>query len=98
MAGQRKSERDGILTFLWYTVRYLRMARLQYPDAYTHIRDDSCIRDLVLTLWGRAWLYLELTEDIVSLGINDAAIEARLLNPLFLQEINALRIASGCAQ
>ena len=27
------SERDGLLTFLWYIGRYLHMARTQYPDA-----------------------------------------------------------------
>ena len=89
--GQRSvSERDGILTFLWYVTRYLKMARESYPDAYAAIIEDDCWRELTLTLWGRAWLYLELTEGIPQLGINDVAIQARL-TPELVAEIDRLR-------
>ena len=84
------SERDGILTFLWYVTRYLKMARESYPEAYTFIVNDTCWRELTLTLWGRAWLYLELTEGLPMLGINDAVIESRL-TPELVSEIERLR-------
>lgn len=84
------SERDGILTFLWYITRYLKMAREDYPEAYEFISTDPCWRELLLTLWGRAWLYLELTEGFPQLGINDEAIQERLSADL-LSEVDRIR-------
>ena len=84
------SERDGILTFLWYVTRYLKMAREDYPQAYNFILNNDCWRELTLTLWGRAWRYLELTDGMNTLGINDRAIKARLTNDL-VSEIDRLR-------
>ncbi len=84
------SERDGILTFLWYITRYLKMAREDYPEAYEFISTDPCWRELLLTLWGRAWLYLELTEGFPQLGINDEAIQGRLTAEL-VSEIDRIR-------
>ena len=90
LKGRFVSERDGILTFLWYTTRYLRMARLEYPQAYEKISGDSCWRDLTITLWDRAWIYLDASVGLDHLGINDAEIEARL-TPELMEEINLLR-------
>ncbi|MCC6620183.1 MAG: hypothetical protein IT385_02950 [Deltaproteobacteria bacterium] len=90
------SARDGILTFLWYLERYLRMARLEYPSAYQVIAGNACWRDATLTVWGRAWLYLDLTEGDRSLGINDDAIEPLVKDPELVGEIARLRTASGC--
>ncbi len=63
LSGRSNIYRDGTLSFLWYITRYLRMARLEYPSACDYIvqGDDGCWRQLILTLWGRAWLYLETT-------------------------------------
>ena len=94
-ANQRTSARDGILTFLWWTERYLRMARLEYPDAYQRIT-DPCWRDAILTLWGRAWLYLEATDGMTPLGIDDAAILELVSDPDLLGEIERLRELEGC--
>jgi hypothetical protein len=90
------SERDGILTFLWYVERYLKMAREDYPDAYARLSGDACWREAILTVWGRAWLYLDLTEGESNLGINDDAIEALVLDPVLLGEIQRIRDAHGC--
>jgi len=90
------SARDGILTFLWYTERYLHMARDQFPNAYARITGDACWREAILTMWGRAWLYLDLTKDIRQLGIDDDAIEALVLLPELLHEIELLRDLHGC--
>lgn len=91
------SERDGILTFLWYITRYLKLARTEYPDAYTAIAEDACWREATLTLWGRAWLYLEATESMSNLGINDQNIKNRLDEDL-LGEIQRLRNFNQCSQ
>lgn len=90
------SERDGILTFLWYIGRYLHMARTQYPSAYEAIVSDSCWRQATLTVWGRAWLYLDATKDIPQLGIDDDEIEALVMDPIILNEIQLLRDREGC--
>ena len=95
-AGRSTSARDGILTFLWYVERYLKLARETYPDAYARISGDACWRDLILTVWGRAWLYLELTRDMSSLGIDDGILETLVADPALLDEIERLRTLSGC--
>jgi hypothetical protein len=92
----RISARDGILTFLWYTMRYLRMARLQYPDTYALISEDSCWRELILTTWGRAWLFLEATEGNSTLGLEDAFLETLVRDADLLEEIQRLRDIEGC--
>ena len=91
------SERDGILTFTWYLTRYLKMAREDYPDAYRFISESDCWRPMILELWGRAWLYLELTEGMDALGIKDAEILARL-SPELIEEIDRLREIEGCEE
>ena len=41
-ANEKVSDRDGILTFLWYIERYLAVARTDYPAAYKLLSEDSC--------------------------------------------------------
>lgn len=96
LGGGSQSDRDGILTFLWYVERYLHYARTTYPTAYTRISGDMCWRDAILTVWGRAWLYLEHTRGMSSLGIDDAAIEALVMDPTLLDEIQRIRTLAGC--
>lgn len=96
--GGGSSQRDGILNFLWYVERYLHMARLDYPTAYQHILngDGGCWRDAILQVWGRAWLYLEITDGMSHLGINDGMLESLVMTPDLLEEIQRLRDAEGC--
>jgi len=97
-AGRSVSDRDGMLTFLWYTERYLRMARLDYPAAYEHLvnGDAGRWRQLILTIWGGAWLYLEATDSLPGLGIEDDMILPLVTNSELLSEIERLRTAEGC--
>ena len=90
------SNRDGILTFLWYVERYLRMARTSYPDAYSTLSADPCWRRGILTVWGRAFFYLALTEGMGQLGINDDVILGLVTDPTLLEEIQRLRDLEGC--
>ena len=90
------SERDGILTFLWYLERYLYLARTEYPETYDFIINDGCWREIILTVWGRAWLYLNLTQGFDNLGINDHAIDDLVLDETLLAEIQAVREAHDC--
>lgn len=90
------SARDGILTFLWYLERYLQMARLEFPSTYSLITSNQCWREATLSVWGRAWLYLDVSEGEGSLGIDDATLEELVLDPDLLGEIALLRNAAGC--
>ncbi len=93
--GRRTSARDGILTFLWYVTRYLRMARTSFPSAYDRLANDPCWRNAILTVWGRAWLYLELTEGMTALSIDDGLL-GLATDPMLLEEIERLRDLEGC--
>jgi len=90
-AGSKSSDRDGILTFLWYIERYHLMARTKYPSAYTLLSGDACWRQATLSVWDRAWFYLDATKGMDELGLDDAAIEALVKDPTLTAEIDALR-------
>ena len=92
------SERDGVAAFMWYITRYLRLARTEHPLAYARISQDACWREMVLTTWGRAWRYLQRTEGMPMLGLNDDLYISRALNPELLEEIDRLRAFEGCSQ
>ena len=90
------SGKDGLLTHLWWVMRYLKYARNNYPSTHSFLLGDACWREAILTLWGRAWLYLDLTANMGNLGINDAALSALVDDPSLLSEIEAVRRAEGC--
>ena len=94
---QSTSAMDGILTFLWYVERYLRLARLEYPRAYSKLADDPCWRNAILTIGGRAWIMLEAAEGNGSLEINDVELFELVRDPDLLDEIQRLREKEGCA-
>jgi hypothetical protein len=90
------SARDGILTHLWWIERYLRYARLNHSEAHDFLLSDPCWRQTILSIWGRAWLYLGLTDDIAALGIHDDALLDLVETPELLDEIQRVRDAEGC--
>lgn len=90
------TERDGILTFLWYLERYLHLARTQYPAAWNFLTTDPCWQEAILSVWGRAWIFLSVTENLSKLGIHADEILALVLNKDLLNEIALLRQAAGC--
>ena len=90
------SAEDGILTLAWYMERYLHMARLTYPEAYAYLAGDACWRQATLTLWGRAWTYLEKTNGNGKLNLKGAMLRKLVADPALLDEIQRLRLAEGC--
>lgn len=92
------SARDGVLAFLWYTERYLKMGREDFPDAYAFIISNPSWRTILLTLWGRAWLYLNHTQGHSAMGLYDDTIEPLVMDPNLLQEIQRVRVAHGCGR
>lgn len=91
ITNMKVSERDGILTFLWYIERYLAMAKESYPDAYELLSTDECWRQATLTVWDRGWYYLGETKGMSNLGFDDAAIEKLVNDSKLTAEIDALR-------
>ncbi len=94
------SARDGILTFLWYTARYLRIARTraaEFPGVYEHLAGSAAWREIILTMWGRAWIYVEATNGMDRLSASGDHIFERATTPALLDEINRIRLAHGCA-
>ena len=89
------TDRDGLLTFLWYVERYLHLARTNYPSAYQHLLtgDDGRWRRVILTQWGRAWYFLKAAETNPYLGLYDNAIMPLVKAPELLDEIQRLRDA-----
>jgi hypothetical protein len=96
-SGGKSSQRDGILTFLWYVERYLAMAHASYPSAYATLSGDTCWRKAILSVWDRGWFYLDATKTIDSLGLDDTAIEPLVKDAKLTAEIDALRNLE-CAQ
>ena len=90
------SQKDGILTFLWYMQRYLYLARTQYPETHSFILGNACYRELILTAWGRAWLYLDVTDAYPKLGMEDDLLKELVMAPELLAEIQSVREAHGC--
>jgi len=88
----RVSERDGILTFMWYLERYLQLARTSNPQAYATLTQDACWREAILSVWDRGWFYLTASASSASsLGINDARLRTLVETPSLLAEIDSLR-------
>ena len=85
------SERDGILTFLWYIERYLKMAREEYPEAYAAISDDECWRQATLSVWDRAWFYLDAAKGEDNLQLDADALTDLVKDASLTSEIDALR-------
>ncbi|MSQ85024.1 MAG: hypothetical protein EXR77_19475 [Myxococcales bacterium] len=90
------SAEDGILTFLWYMTRYLHLARLKYPSTYKYMSENECWRRATLTIWGRAWFYLEKTKGNAKLNLKGKMLRGLVDHVDLLDEIARLRQIEGC--
>ncbi len=95
-AGSSHSDRDGILNFFWYLERYLHMARTKYPNVHKQLLADKCWREVILTVWGRGWLFLDATKGMATMGIQDKKLQGLVMDPELLGEIALVRKAHGC--
>jgi hypothetical protein len=90
-SGTQASQRDGILTLLWYVARYWKLARDRYPDVYGLLSADPCWREATLTVWDRGWFFLEATRGATELGVYADAIEPLAREPSLVAEIEAIQ-------
>lgn len=85
------SARDGILTFMLYVELYLKTAREDHPDDYDEILADPAHTEAILAIWDRATHWLNRSEGMTELGIDDAMIAEHVYDPVNFEEIERLR-------
>jgi hypothetical protein len=88
------SDRHAMYTWMWWNERYLRKIRNEHPDQYEYLFTNKIWLELILTLWGRAWLYL-------STGLAGMQPDSDYLHQLvqqqeMLEEIQRIRDACDC--
>ena len=94
--GTSHSAKDGVLTFLWYMQRFIKMARQDYPDSYEYFSNSQSWQKVILTLWDRAWIYLDITSNNSFLGIDDTIIEELVLDNDLIDEIELIKSRISC--
>ena len=89
-------EREGALTMLWWLQRYLRIMRTDptYSNVYEQLLGSTCWQEMILSVWGRAWLFLDATAALAS--NDDREIQSFIEDPTLLEEIDRIRVLSGC--
>ena len=87
LGGYGYSFRDGAASHLYYLQIYLRIARTQHPSLYNQWRADADWQQFVRFSWARGHFWTDAAMAHANLGINDAAIWARINQPANLDEI-----------
>ncbi|GGJ84444.1 hypothetical protein GCM10010123_12600 [Pilimelia anulata] len=90
----RSSDRHALLTYLWWVERYLRKIRVEQPAQHKYLLDNRAWQDLVLSLWGRSWVYLKT--DFPGMEPDSGQVTELVRQPHLLDEIQYLRTARGC--
>lgn len=88
------SDRHAMLTLLWWNQRYLRKIRLEQPEQYAYLLANEAWLELVVTLWGRAWMYLRT--ELEGMQPDSDQLHHLVQEPVVLEEIARLRWALGC--
>ncbi len=84
---QTTSYRDGAASHLYYLQLYMRVARTEHATLYNQWKSDAEWQKLVRFAWARGHYWTAQALDNPHLGINDAAIWARINQPENLAEI-----------
>ncbi len=88
------SDRHAMLTWCWWNERYLRKIRTEHPDQYEYLLNNQVWLDFVLTMWGRAWLYLRT--EVEGMQPDTDYLHELVQQDVVLSEIQMLRDACGC--
>ncbi len=88
------SDRHAMYTWLWWNERYLRKIRTENTDQYEYLFNNTKWLELILTLWGRAWLYL--STDFPGMQPDSDYLHQLVQQPEMLSEIQRIRDACGC--
>jgi len=88
--GIKSNVRDSVISFSGFLLYYLRHARLEQTEVYDAIAADQKLSDVIRTLWLRAQLALEVTEEMLHLQSKKAPGRHTLVydsDPTLVQEI-----------
>jgi len=88
------SDRHAMYTFMWWNERYLRKIRNEHPDQYAYLLSNKKWLELILTLWGRAWMYL--CTDIAGMQPDSDYLHQLVQEQEMLSEIQRIRDACDC--
>ena len=88
------SDYHAVLTLLWWNERYLAKIRVKHPDQYKYLINNQAWRELILTLWGRAWKYLYT--DVAGQQPDADFLKYLVKQNEMLSEIQLIRDACGC--
>ncbi len=88
------SDRHALYTWLWWNERYLRKIRNEHPDQYQYLLNNKVWLELILTLWGRAWLYL--STNIEGMQPDSKYLHQLVQEEVVLSEIQRIRDACNC--
>ena len=88
------SNRHAMLTWLWWCQRYLRKIRNEHPDQYEYLFANKVWLELILTLWGRAWMYLRT--DYPGMQPDSDQLNQLVQEQEMLSEIQRIRDACDC--
>jgi hypothetical protein len=72
------SASDGPLAFLYFIALYLEEADEEDPDLYAELQADPEVREILETFWLRTHYFLQFSDPVPELGIEDQRIRALL--------------------
>jgi hypothetical protein len=87
LPGSGYSYRDGAAAHLYYLLLYLRVARINHTALYNQWKADPGWQQFVRFSWARGHFWTDESMPHAHLGINDAAIWARINQQNNLDEI-----------
>jgi len=93
-ASGTSSDRHALLTWLWWNERYLRKIRMERPEEHAWLLANEAWMELILTTWGRAWLYI--SAEVPGIEPDTAQLHELVAQPHLLEEIQVIREAYGC--
>ena len=88
------SDRHAMYTWMWWNERYLRKIRNEHPDQYEYLFNNEAWLELILTLWGRAWLYL--STNFPGMQPDSDYLHQLVQEQEMLSEIQRIRDACDC--
>ncbi len=90
---------EGSRFFAWFVQRYLRLLRMSYATEYDKVAGDACWRQLMLADWGRMyrrWDEIRKANMKEFVSTEVPMVEALIVDPRLLAEIENLRVLDGC--
>ena len=87
-----------MLNFAWALPRYLLVGENRFPDDFNRIMSDPDVRETILTLWGRTWLYYDAFKENTSWtpGAEELKYLAAIRDPEIIDMINRVRTQHAC--